>query len=143
MIAATTITATETTRSARASSIVGTLSTMPRRLTSVERVDDDHEQPEADRDPDWQRPIDKFKRSSVGSVVAAGLLGVRDALEGRPEREEITVVAEAPAQPVRGNIEIVLDPDHPERSIAVVRRPAPDRDLPGGGLQEERGDQPV
>jgi hypothetical protein len=114
-------------------------------------VDDDQEQPEPeaehDRDPDWQRPVDKFKRSSVGSVVAAGLLGVRDALEGRPEREEITVVAEAPAQPARGNVEIVLDPDHPERSIAVVRRPAPeaspDSDLQGGGLQEERGDQPV
>ncbi len=89
-------------------------------------------------DPEWQRPIDKFKRSSLGSVVAAGLLGVRDALEGRPEPEEVTIVTEAPAQPARGNIDLVLDPEHPERSVAIVRRSAL-----GADLQEERGDEPV
>jgi hypothetical protein len=111
-------------------------------------VDDELEPPEPDTDradPEWTRPVDRFKRSSIGTVVAAGLLGVRDALEGRPEREEVTIVADAPAQPVRGNVDIVLDPDHPERSIAVVRRAAAAAPAapPEDGLQEERGDQPV
>jgi hypothetical protein len=95
---------------------------------------------DATGEPEWQRPIDKFKRSSLGSVVAAGLLGVRDALEGRPEKEEVTIVTEAPEQPARGNIDLVLDPEHPERSIAIVRRAAPESEA---DLQEKRGDEPV
>ena len=90
---------------------------------------------------EWTRPVDRFRRSAVGSVVAAGLLGVRDALEGRPKQEEVTIVSEAPAQPV-DHIELVLDPDHPDRSFAVIHRPAP----PAGGqevLEEQRGDEPV
>ncbi|MGZ6994802.1 MAG: hypothetical protein ACXVIM_06290, partial [Acidimicrobiia bacterium] len=38
------------------------------------------------------RQVDKFRRTAAGSVVAAGLLGLRDALEGRPEKEETAVV---------------------------------------------------
>jgi hypothetical protein len=95
---------------------------------------------DATGEPEWQRPIDKFKRSSLGSVVAAGLLGVRDALEGRPEKEEVTIVTEAPEQPARGNIDLILDPEHPERSIAIVRRAAPESEA---DLQEKRGDEPV
>ena len=72
----------------------------------------------------WERPIDKFRRSGAGSVIAAGLLGVRDALEGRPEREEPAIVSEAP-EPKLDHIDIVLDPDHPERSRAVVYLPPP------------------
>ncbi len=74
----------------------------------------------------WERPIDRFRRSGAGSVIAAGLLGVRDALEGRPEREEPAIVAEAP-EPKLDHIDIVLDPDHPERSRAVVYLPAPEQ----------------
>ena len=75
-------------------------------------------------DPDWERPIDRFRRTATGTVVAAGLLGLRDVMEGRPEKEEVTIVSEAPAQPVR-DLDIVIDPEHPERTIAIVRRPAP------------------
>src|SRR3954451_4598663 len=102
---------------------------------------DEHEEPEAaderdepdERDNDaaetdqWERPIDKFRRSGAGSVIAAGLLGVRDALEGRPEREEPAIVSEAP-EPKLDHIDIVLDPDHPERSRAVVYLPPPAED---------------
>ncbi len=76
-------------------------------------------------EPPFERPIDKFRRTATGSVVAAGLLGLRDAMEGRPEKEEVTIVSEAPTRPV-GNLDIVIDPDHPERTIAIVRRPPPD-----------------
>jgi hypothetical protein len=71
------------------------------------------------------RPVDRFRRSATGAVVAAGLLGLRDALEGRPEKEEVTIVNEAPDAPPR-DLEIVIDFDHPERSVAVVHRPEDD-----------------
>jgi hypothetical protein len=83
-------------------------------------VDDlDHD----DRDePDdaVERPVDRFRRTATGSVVAASLLGLRDALEGRPEKEEVTIVNEAPAAPPR-DLEVVIDLDHPERTVAIVR----------------------
>lgn len=74
---------------------------------------------------EWERPIDKFRRTATGTVIAAGLLGLQDALEGRPEKEEVTIVSEAPTRPV-GDVDIVIDPDHPERTVAIVRRPPPD-----------------
>jgi hypothetical protein len=67
------------------------------------------------------RPVDRFRRSATGAVVAAGLFGLRDALEGRPEKEEVTIVNEAPDAPPR-DLEVVIDFDHPERSVAVVHR---------------------
>ncbi len=67
------------------------------------------------------RPIDRFRRGAVGSVVAAGLLGLRDALEGRPEREDIEIVGEAPTADDGPAFDLVLDPEHPERSVAVIR----------------------
>ena len=67
------------------------------------------------------RPVDRFRRSATGAVMAAGLLGLRDALEGQPEKEEVAIVNEAPAAPPR-DLDVVIDFDHPERSIAVVRR---------------------
>jgi hypothetical protein len=66
------------------------------------------------------RPSERFRRSAVGTVVAAGLLGLRDALEGRPESEETVFEADAPGAPPPDGIELFLDPDHPERSIAVI-----------------------
>jgi hypothetical protein len=95
-------------------------------------VDDD---PDLERDEHsdeaWERPIDKFRRSAAGSVIAAGLLGVRDALEGRPEKEEPAVVADAP-NPTLDHIDLVLDLEHPENSRAVVYLPPPvaDGDAP-------------
>ena len=84
----------------------------------VESVDDgDVEGTEA-----GDRRVDRFRRSASGAVVAAGLLGLRDALEGRPEKEEVTIVNEAPAAPPR-DLEVVIDFEHPERSVAVVRHP--------------------
>lgn len=73
-----------------------------------------------------ERPIDRFRRGAVGSVVAAGLLGLRDALEGRPEREEVTIVSEAPEREP-APIDVQLDLEHPERSVAVVRPTPPTR----------------
>lgn len=74
-------------------------------------------------EPVWQRPVDRFRRTAAGSVVAAGLLGLRDALEGQPEKEETAVVVDAPTPMPSGRVEVVLDFEHPERSRAVIRRP--------------------
>jgi hypothetical protein len=87
----------------------------------VEGVDDG----EGEGADSGDRPVDRFHRSATGAVVAAGLLGLRDALEGRPEKEEVTIVNEAPAAPPR-DLEVVIDFDHPERSVAVVHRPEDD-----------------
>jgi hypothetical protein len=75
-------------------------------------------------EPAPARPVDRFRRTTAGTVVAAGLFGLRDALEGRPEREEPAVVVEAPSGPGRDRIDVELDFDHPERSRVVIRRPA-------------------
>jgi hypothetical protein len=72
---------------------------------------------------EWERPVDKFRRTAAGTVVTAGLLGLRDVLEGRPEKEEPAIVAEAPAAPPPDNIEVVLDFDHPERSVVYLYDP--------------------
>jgi hypothetical protein len=69
------------------------------------------------------RPVDRFRRTAAGSVVAAGLLGLRDAFEGRPEKEEPAIVVDAPTPKPRGPVEVTLDFDHPERSKVVIRRP--------------------
>jgi hypothetical protein len=81
----------------------------------------------ADDTGTWERPIDRFRRSGAGTAIAAGLLGVRDALEGRPEREEPAIVTQAP-EPKLDHIDIVLDPEHPERSHAIVYLPSHDDD---------------
>ena len=80
------------------------------------------EQVDGEAGDEGGRPVDRFRRSATGAVVAAGLLGLRAALEGRPEKEEVTIVNEAPGAPPR-DLEVVIDFDHPERSVAVVRHP--------------------
>ena len=92
----------------------------------AEHIDDDHAGGDEVEPVSEERPVDRFRRSASGAVVAAGLLGLRDALEGRPEKEEVAIVNEAPDAPPR-DVDIVIDFDHPERSIAVVRRPADHR----------------
>ncbi len=77
-------------------------------------------------EPAPPRPVEKFRRTALGSVAAAGLLGLRDALEGRPEKEETAVVVDAPTPKQRGPVEVTLDFDHPERSRVVIRRPPPE-----------------
>jgi hypothetical protein len=68
------------------------------------------------------RPVDKFRRTALGSVAAAGLLGLRDALEGRPEKDEPAIIVDAPQPKDDGPVAVTLDFDHPERSRAVIRR---------------------
>jgi hypothetical protein len=80
-----------------------------------------------------ERPIDRFRQTAAGSVVAAGLLGLRDALEGRPEKEEVAIVSEAPGEPVDQGVTLVFDDDDPLQLRVVVRRPRTGRGGEGTG----------
>ena len=90
---------------------------------------DDHEDDDAP-DPEHAppRPVDTFRRTAVGSVVAAGLLGLRDALEGRPEKEEVAIVSEAPDEPVDDDALLTFDEMLPPGvKVVVPRLPDDDR----------------
>ena len=67
------------------------------------------------------RPIDKFRGTAVGGVLAAGLLGLRDALEPRKDEEIAIVRDDAGGPPPNDPIELELDPEHPEESVVRVR----------------------
>src|SRR5439155_6708868 len=81
----------------------------------------------------WERPVDRFRRTAAGSVLAAGMLGLAEALEGRPERERPAIMSEAGEPSSSDPVELVLDPDHPERSVVYLRRPADPGDDPPPG----------
>jgi hypothetical protein len=67
------------------------------------------------------RPIDKFRDTAVGSVLAAGMLGLRDVLE-TPRDDKVAIVKEYGGEPPFGDdLVLRLDPDHPEDSIVMVR----------------------
>lgn len=81
-------------------------------------VDDD--EPIVDR-----RPIERFRQGAVGGVLAAGLLGIADALEGR-DKDEVAIVEEAAGEPhAPKRIVMRLDPDNPADSIVMVREWVP------------------
>jgi hypothetical protein len=66
-------------------------------------------------------PIERFRRTSVGTALAAGLMGLRDALE--PPKDETPAIVEewAGGEPFNEPFVLRLDPDHPEDSIVMVR----------------------
>ena len=76
---------------------------------------------DATRARDAHRPIDKFRGTAVGSVLAAGLLGLRDALEPAREEEVAIVQNYSGDPPFTDPMVLRLDPDHPEDSIVMVR----------------------
>jgi hypothetical protein len=119
----------------------------PRR--TVDPVDHDRDPeldqapPEADgddQDEPFERPVDRFRTSAGGTVVAAGLLGLAEALEARPPREEVVIVQEAPTQPLHesGGMELVLDPEHPERSVVHLPAPAAGHEPPDESTRRPR-----
>jgi 4'-phosphopantetheinyl transferase len=67
------------------------------------------------------RPIDRFRGTAVGGVLAAGMLGLRDVLEPRKDQEIAIVQDDAGGPPPKGPIELELDPEHPEESVVHVR----------------------
>lgn len=72
------------------------------------------------------RPVDKFRQTAAGTVVAAGLLGLRNALEGRPEREEVAIVNEAPAATAPEGFRLVFDEETGQVTVVVPDPLPPD-----------------
>src|SRR5262249_8574583 len=81
-------------------------------------------------DPDAEEPIDghaepapieRFRRTSVGAVLRAGVLGLGEVLE--PEKAERPAIVEdwAGGEPFNEPVVLRLDPDHPEDSIVMIR----------------------
>jgi hypothetical protein len=69
-----------------------------------------------------RRPTGRVTRTSGGQVLGNAMLGVANALYGR-EAPRVVVVAEAPGRPEDDPFDLQLDPDHPDRSVVVVRKP--------------------
>jgi hypothetical protein len=60
------------------------------------------------------------KTTASGAVLTAIALGLRDALDA--EREPPSIVQPVPGGPgLDGPIDLHLDPDHPEATVAVIR----------------------
>ncbi len=67
------------------------------------------------------RGIDKFRATAVGGVLAAGLLGLRDVLDG-PIDDGVAIVETLSGDPPRRErIVLRLDPDDPSDSIVMIR----------------------
>jgi hypothetical protein len=102
--------------------------------------DEDHTEPADDEDPDGEieahakpAPIERFHRTGIGTALAAGMLGLSDALEGRKDPTPAIVEDWGGGQPFKDPIVLRLDPDHPEDSIVMVRpwlKPDPEDGAP-------------
>jgi hypothetical protein len=66
-------------------------------------------------------PLAKWRRrTAAGVVLSAVAIGLQEALEG--EREIPSIVQPAPGAPPDDEpIDLYLDPDHPEATVAVIR----------------------
>jgi hypothetical protein len=63
-------------------------------------------------------------RGRPAHMLGAAMLGLRDAIYGRPD-EDVVIVADASGDPPGDDSpQVFLDPEHPERSEVKVRKPA-------------------
>ncbi len=65
----------------------------------------------------------RYRRSAGASVLAAGLIGLRDVIDPA-KRDEPVVEQEAAGTLPDRPIEVYLDPEDPSASIVVIRDPA-------------------
>lgn len=65
----------------------------------------------------------RYRRSTGASVIAAGLIGLRDVID--PAKVDDTVIEQPAAdRSTSDDMEIYLDPDDPAASMVVIRDPA-------------------
>jgi len=76
-------------------------------------------------------PSPRRERGAVATVMGAAMIGMAEAIYG-PRDEAAEVVQASGGPPDDDWLDLTLDPDHPEDSVAVVR---PDRrpDADGSG----------
>ncbi|HXQ62450.1 MAG TPA: hypothetical protein VN796_08945 [Acidimicrobiales bacterium] len=62
-----------------------------------------------------------WRSHPVGGALGAAMLGLRDAIYGRPD-DEVAIIQVAGGDPPDDDLhDLRLDPDHPERSQIVIR----------------------
>lgn len=66
-------------------------------------------------------PVQRFRHTPVGMVLAAGMLGLRDAFESRKDDEPAIVEDWSGGEPFSDPYVLRLDPDDPRDSIVMVR----------------------
>jgi hypothetical protein len=74
-----------------------------------------------EEEPAPARPVDRIARTTVGLVLSASMLGLRDVLEGPREDRPAIVEERAGEPPVPDGISMRLDPDNVSDSIILVR----------------------
>jgi hypothetical protein len=89
-------------------------------------------------DPQEATPLRRFeswrRRSAIGAITTGVALGLKEIFQ--PGNIEPVITAEAPGDPpdAADRLRVILDPDDPTKSVAIVPRapePRPSRDLPG------------
>jgi hypothetical protein len=86
----------------------------------AEPHDGPHDRPHEDPIVD-QRRIERFRQGAVGGVLAAGMLGLRDVIEGPKDNEVAIVETTSGDPPKRERIVMRLDPENPGDSIVMIR----------------------
>ena len=72
-------------------------------------------------DEPFESGTDRFRKTAAGSVLAAGLLGLADALEP-PRDDKVAIVTEYSGEPPFTDALVLrLDPDDPSDSIVMIR----------------------
>ncbi len=79
-------------------------------------IDDETGEPEA-----TPRPMQRLHKTTPGLMLAAGMIGLRDAMFG-PQDEEPAIVEDwSGGEPFNDPYVLRLDPEHPEDSIVMIR----------------------
>ena len=72
--------------------------------------------------PEGSLRFDRWRRRSAAGAMMTGIaFGLQEALERK--RKEVPIVQQADGDPSgpKGPIELRFDPDHPEKTVAVIR----------------------
>lgn len=84
------------------------------------------------------RVVARWRDRPSATVLGAAMLGLRDAIYGHPG-DEVVIVQDASGDPPDDDAPVVhLDPEHPERSEVVVRRPGRQDRSPGERRRRRR-----
>lgn len=100
-------------------------------LGPVDHSDAGESEPTGEGDPGDTEPVTALARwrrnTASGALLTAVGVGLREVFE--PHRDEVAIVHEAPGEPPGDQeVELHFDPDHPERTWAVIRTWAEDPD---------------
>ena len=89
--------------------------------------DDESRAPTELRDDAASEGFDRWRKESAIGSVGTGIARGLQSVFGSP-RQEIAIVAEVPGEPPDADtrLRVILDPDDPSKSIAVVPTPPAD-----------------